>query len=126
MFGNISITVIQAALLMGISFSATAKRYLITDFGAVGDGQTLNTKAIQNVIDICASHDGGTVVVPEGIFLSGAVFLKQGVNLHVKKGGVIKGTVNPEDYPQVFTRWEGTECEWTSALINAYDMTFLN
>jgi polygalacturonase len=122
MFGNISITIIRAVLFMSISFSSTAKRYLITDYGAVGDGQTLNTKAIQYVIDLCASHNGGTVVVSEGIFLSGAVFLKQGVNLHIKKGGVLKGTINPGDYPQVFTRWEGTECEWTSALINAFDM----
>lgn len=97
-------------------------QYLITDHGAVSDGKTLNTKAIQLTIDECFSEGGGTVVIPEGTFLSGAVFLKQGVDLYIEKGGVLKGTVNPDDYPQVSTRWEGIECEWTSALINAFDM----
>lgn len=65
------------------------------------------------------------MVVPKGVFLSGALFLKQNVNLHIEKEGVLKGTFNPDDYPQVFTRWEGIEREWTSAFINAFDMTGL-
>src|SRR5664279_2796789 len=65
------------------------KRYPITDFGAVADGKTVNTKAIQAAIDKCAaSKQGGVVVVPKGTFLSGAIFLKQGVNLTVEKDGV--------------------------------------
>ncbi|MBN2215698.1 MAG: glycoside hydrolase family 28 protein [Bacteroidales bacterium] len=122
MIGKISFIILQAALFLNFNYTAAAKRYLITDFGAVGDGKTLNTKAIQSAIEQCLSNGGGTIVVPEGIFLTGAVFLRQGVNLHIKKAGILKGTVNPDDYPQVFTRWEGVECEWTSALINAYDM----
>jgi exo-poly-alpha-galacturonosidase len=128
MTGNKAIIILQAALLLNICTCATVKpaeRCLITDYGAVGDGQTLNTIAIQTAIDQCNSQGGGTIVVPEGVFLSGAVFLKQGVNLHVEKNGVLKGTVNPDDYPQVFTRWEGTECNWTSALINAFSITGL-
>jgi exo-poly-alpha-galacturonosidase len=101
----------------------SAKRYMITDHGAIGDGETLNTQAIQATIDLCASEGGGTIVIPAGTFLSGAIFLKQGVDLTVEKDGVLKGTDNPEDYPQVFTRWEGVEREWTSAFINAFDMT---
>ncbi|MBN2611789.1 MAG: glycoside hydrolase family 28 protein [Bacteroidales bacterium] len=101
------------------------KNYLITDFGAIGDGLILNTTAIQSVIDKCAKDGGGSVVIPEGTFLSGALFLKQGVNLHVEKNAILKGTINPDDYPQVFTRWEGVECDWTSALVNAFDMTGL-
>jgi len=126
MIKNKSIIIVLAALLLCISTDTTAQkanRCIITDYGAVADGQTLNTIAIQSAIDLCASQEGGTIVVPEGIFLSGAIFLKQGVNLHIEKDGVLKGTVNPDDYPQVFTRWEGVECEWTSALINAFDMT---
>ena len=126
MIKNKAIIIVQTALLLSTGTGATAnpaERYVISDYGAVADGQTLNTKAIQSAIDQCMSHGGGTIVVPEGIFLSGAVFLKQGVNLHIEKGGVLKGTVNPEDYPQVFTRWEGIECEWTSAFINVFDMT---
>jgi len=123
-----TIMIVLMALLLNITAGLTvvmAKRYVITDHGAVGDGQTLNTKAIQSAIDLCASNGGGVIIVPEGIFLSGAIFLKQGVNLHVEKSGVLKGTVNPEDYPQVFTRWEGEEREWTSAFINAFNMTSL-
>ena len=102
------------------------RRVLITDYGAVGDGQTLNTQAIQTAIDKCAADGGGTLVIPKGVFLTGAIFLKQGVNLLAEKGGVLKGTVNPDDYPQVFTRWEGEEKEWTAALINAFNMTDVN
>lgn len=103
-----------------------SKRYVITDFGAVGDGKTINTKAIQAAIDQCAStRKGGVLVVPKGTFLSGAIFLKQGVNLLLEKDAVLKGTTNPDDYPQVQTRWEGTEEMWTSAFINAFDVTGL-
>jgi polygalacturonase len=103
-----------------------SKRYVITDFGAVGDGKTMNTKAIQAAIDKCAStKNGGILVIPKGTFLSGAIFLKQGVNLLLEKDGVLKGSRNPDDYPQVQTRWEGTEEMWTSAFVNAFDVTGL-
>lgn len=95
------------------------KRYLITDYGAKGDSSTLNTKAIQQAIEQCSSKGGGTVVVPKGIYISGAIFLKKGVNLLVEKGGVLKGSVNQDDYPQIPTRWEGEEKVFTSAFINA-------
>jgi exo-poly-alpha-galacturonosidase len=129
MFKKNTIFILHTALLLTIGSGVTAmpdKQYVITDYGAVGDGQTLNTKAIQFAIDLCMSDGGGTIIIPEGLFLSGAIFLKQGVNLHLEKNGILKGTVNPEDYPQVFTRWEGIECEWTSAFINAFDMTNLH
>lgn len=96
-----------------------ARRYLVTDYGAVADGKTVNTKAIQSAIDKCASSGGGAIVIPSGTFLSGAIFLKQGVNLLVEKDGVLKGTTNIDDYPMIQTRWEGTEQPWTSAFINA-------
>ena len=122
--------VLLMVLSMGISAQGAAetgalvqRRYVITEHGAVGDGQTLNTKAIQTAIDRCAAEGGGVVVVPKGTFLSGAIFLKQGVNLSVDKDGVLKGSVNPEDYPQVKTRWEGIEREWTCALVNADGLT---
>ena len=99
-----------------------AKRYVITDHGAIGDGQTINTKAIQAAIDKCAADGGGVVVVPKGTFLTGSIFLKQGVNLQMEKDGVLKGSVNHEDYPQVKTRWEGIEREFTAALLNAIDL----
>jgi polygalacturonase len=102
------------------------KRYVITDFSAVGDGKTVNTKAIQAAIDKCAANrKGGIVVVPKGTFLSGAIFLKQGANLLVEKDGVLKGTTNIDDYPQIQTRWEGTEEIYTASFVNADGVTGL-
>ena len=99
------------------------KRYVITDSGAAGDGKSVNTKAIQAAIDLCAKNGGGVIVVPKGTFLSGALFFKQGVDLLVEKDGMLKGTANPEDYPQVNTRWEGVERLWTCAFLNFDNMT---
>jgi polygalacturonase len=102
------------------------RRCLITDSGAVGDGTTVNTKAIQAAIDKCATaKGGGTVVVPKGTFRSGSIFLEQGVNLLVEKDGVLKGTTNPDDYPQIKSRWEGTEETYTASLVNAEGVTGL-
>jgi polygalacturonase len=102
------------------------KRFLVTDFGAVGDGKTVNTEAIQAAIDKCAANKkGGIVVVPQGTFLSGAIFLKQGANLLVEKDGVLKGTTNPDDYPQIQSRWEGTEEMYTASFVNAEGVTGL-
>ena len=99
--------------------SAPAPRRSIVEFGAVGDGQTLNTKAIQSAIDRCAADGGATLVVPKGTFITGAIFLKQGVNLCVEKSAVLKGSQNTNDYPWMDTRIAGLEMKWPAALINA-------
>jgi exo-poly-alpha-galacturonosidase len=119
----------RAAAVFTLAALATApaqpapQRYVITGSGALGDGKTSNTKAIQNLIDKTAREGGGTLVVPVGTFVTGALFFKQGVSLSIEKGGVLKGSINPDDYPQVQTRWEGTEREWTSALLNFTGVT---
>jgi exo-poly-alpha-galacturonosidase len=119
-----------AAFAMAISAVSqtggkTPNRFVISDFGAVADGKTVNTKPIQAAIDKCAASGGGMVVVPKGTFLTGAIFLKQGANLNIEKDGVLKGTTNIDDYPQISTRWEGVEQQWTSALVNAEGLTGL-
>jgi exo-poly-alpha-galacturonosidase len=95
------------------------KRFVITDYGAKDDTTVINTIAIQKAINECAAKGGGVVVVPKGIFMSGAIFLKKNVSLTVEKDGVLKGSTNQSDYPQIQTRWEGEERIWTSAFINA-------
>jgi polygalacturonase len=113
-----------ALLATGAAARASAgKRFEITSFGAVGGGKTSNTQAIQVLIDKVSKEGGGVLVVPGGTFLTGALFFKQGVNLLIEKNGALKGSVNQDDYPQVKTRWEGIEREWTSALLNFNDMT---
>src|SRR5450432_2606718 len=97
-------------------------RFLVTDYGAKGDSNTLNTPFIQAAINDCAAKGGGVVVIPKGIFISGAIFLKKDVNLSVEEGGILKGSTAPSDYPQIRTRWEGEERVWTSAFINAIDL----
>jgi polygalacturonase len=119
-FRGSCIFLVALLTLLSASVSARAtQRYLITEYGAKADSQTLNTAAIQATIDACAVTGGGTVVVPMGTFLTGALFLKTHVSLLIEQSGVLKGSTNPDDYPQIKTRWEGTECEWTAALINA-------
>ena len=124
LIATLAASILFAGTALGQDAASTPpKRYLISEHGAVGDGQTLNTKAIQDLIDHVAADGGGLIVVPKGTFLTGSIFLKQGVNLLVEKDGVLKGSTNAEDYPQVKTRWEGIEREFTAALLNAVDVT---
>lgn len=116
----------MAALACGLGAQAAPmQRYVLTDHGAVGDGQTVNTRAIQGAIDRCAAAGGGVVVVPKGTFVTGSIFLKQGVNLCVEKEGVLKGSQNTNDYPWIATRIAGLEMKWPAALINADGVTGL-
>lgn len=92
----------------------------VTHHGAVGDGTTDCTAAFKNVIDACNKAGGGRVVVSKGTFLTGAIHLKSGVNLHVEEGATIKFSTNPASYlPVVFTRYECTEVMNYSPLIYA-------
>ena len=98
----------------------TARRVSVLDFGAAGDGVTINTGPIQAAIDRLAAQRGGTVVIPEGVFVSGAVFLKPGVNLHLDKGAVLRCSVDMKHFPEQRTRIEGHfEESFNPALINA-------
>lgn len=99
-------------------FPKVKKVYSVAGFGAVGDGKTLNTKAVQAAIDACASNGGGIVTFPDGEYLMGAIFLKDGVNLRIDKNVTILGSQDLADYPDMPTRVAGIEMEWPAALIN--------
>ncbi|WP_299552274.1 glycosyl hydrolase family 28 protein [Seonamhaeicola sp.] len=75
--------------------------YNIVNFGAVGDGQTLNTQSIQKAIDQAHQNGGGKVIVPSGTFLSGTLFLKSNVNLHLEIGAILLGSPHIEDYTEL-------------------------
>ena len=109
-----------------LHFAQPATRYVISDLGAVGDGQTVNTKAIQTAIDQCAAAGGGVIVIPKGTFLTGALYFKQGVDLLVEKDAVLKSTITIADFPPIYTRWEGIERYWTSAFLNFVGMKNVN
>jgi alpha-L-rhamnosidase len=105
---------------MARAASASTNRAVITDFGAVADDATVNTRAIQAVIDRLAGQGGGTVVIPQGVFVSGALFLKPKVNLHLDKGAVLKCSTDMKNFPAQRTRIEGHfEDNFNPALINA-------
>lgn len=82
-----------------------AKDYNILDYGAAPDGKTMNTTAIQSAIDMAAKKGKGRVVIPEGIFLTGSIILKSGVELHLQKNAVLQGSTNPDDYSKL-NRWK--------------------
>jgi len=84
--------------------------YLITDFGARNDNK-LNTDAIQTAIDTAFNKGGGKVIVPTGEFLTGAIFLKDNIELYLSPGAVLKFSDQQEDYPVVTSRWEGVRRE---------------
>ncbi len=73
----------------------------VTEYGAVGDGATLNTAAIQQAVDACAAAGGGRVVVPGGVFVSGPVFLKSNIDFHLGAGAVLRGSADFNDFPTV-------------------------
>ena len=95
------VLILSISLFVGIvnCIHAQEKEFLITDFGAVGDGTTLNTTAIQAAIDAAnKSQNGGKVIFTEGVFLSGNLIVKSNVNLHLEEGATLQGSINPYHY----------------------------
>ena len=98
--------------------------YNILEFGAINDGLTLSTLAINKAIETCHENGGGTVLIPEGTFYTGAIHLLSNVNLHVTEGAVLSFSTQPKEYlPLVYTRWEGIDCYNYSPLIYAQNQT---
>src|SRR5688500_179250 len=97
------------------------KTFSVNQYGAVSDGKTLATKAIQAAIDACATKGGGMVTFQPGTYLTGSIFLKSNVHLRIDKGVLIKGSTNFDDYPEIDTRIAGIEMKWPAALINVIE-----
>ena len=91
-------------LILGLAlcvFAASpllAEDYDAVDFGAVPDGVTLNTSSIQAAIDFVSSKGGGRVVFTPGNYVTGSIYIKNNVTLHLEKGAAILGSLNPYDY----------------------------
>lgn len=98
-------TLFPAFLFFINTFLLSAQDYNILDYGAVPDGKTMNTTAMQSAIDMAAKKGKGRVVIPEGIFLTGSIILKSGVELHLQKNAVLQGSTNPDDYSKL-NRWK--------------------
>jgi polygalacturonase len=95
---------------------------VITDHGAVARADADNTEALRRAIAACHGAGGGRVVVPAGVFPTGAIHLKTNVNLHLAEGATLLFSTDPAKYlPVVFTRFEGTEHMGYSPLIYAFE-----
>jgi polygalacturonase len=93
-----------------------------TRYGALPDGRTLCTQGLQRAIDACAAAGGGTVLVPPGRYLTGALFLRSHVHLELAPGATLAGSGRPEDFPPIKGRDEGVERTVHSSLITGVDL----
>ena len=93
----------------------------ITKYGAVADGQTLNTDAFRKAIDAC-SQRGGVVLVPRGLWLTGPIQLKSNVNLHVQRGALVQFSSRLSDFQLVKTNWEGEDAVRNQSPISGFDL----
>ena len=91
----------------------------IADHGAVPGGEVLCTAAIQSAID--AAGAGDIVLIPAGVWLSGAVFLHSRMTLRFEEGAELRGTTDESCYPILPTRVAGVEMDWPAGLVNAND-----
>jgi polygalacturonase len=80
--------------------------FRVTQYGAVGDGQTMNTAAIQKTIDAASKAGGGIVLIPEGRFLTGPFTLTSRINLHLAKGAMISISNDMTNYPTARARYQ--------------------
>lgn len=96
---------------------ATASSYIITDYGIKDDGN-IYTEEFQKLINSVYDNGGGYIIIPDGTYMTGALFFKPGVNLYIEKNGILKGSQDITDYPVIKTRIEGETCLYYAALIN--------
>jgi polygalacturonase len=98
--GEIELPVVKEPVFPDYSVS-------ITDFGAVSDGQTLNTRAITNAIEEVSKKGGGKVVIPRGLWLTGPITLKSNINIFTEEGALVIFSADKNLYPLIETSFEG-------------------
>lgn len=105
---------------LAVAAHAADKQTLnVLDFGAKGDGVTKDTVAIQKALDACGENGGGTVLIPEGVFLTGSLTLHANTTLQLSSRANLLGSPDIADYPIENVRWEGEFREGHRALISA-------
>ena len=105
--------------LAGNGFAAEKQTLNVLDFGAKGDGVTKDTAAIQKALDACGTNGGGTVSLPDGIFLTGSLILHANTTLQLAQRASLLGSPDIADYPLENVRWEGEFREGHRALLSA-------
>ncbi|TRZ45422.1 exopolygalacturonase [Robertkochia solimangrovi] len=101
------------------NLSTLGKQYRLTDYEIVEDSTLVQTEKIQSVIDKASASGGGVIVVPPGVYMTGALFFKQNTHLWLEEGAVLKGSDDISDFPVLMTRIEGQSLKYFPAVINA-------
>lgn len=119
--GPPSLIIPKWAATVGARHTPSAQpEFAVKNFGAVNDGRTISTAAIQRAMDDCSGRGGGTVTFEPGTYLTGALFVPSHVHLRIDEGVTLLGTQDESAYPRRPTRVAGIEMEWPVALINVY------
>jgi polygalacturonase len=108
--------------LFGIAIAAKAETLLVNNFGAKGDGTTVDTANIQKALDKGAGKHA-TITFKPGTYLIGSIFVKSGETLEIPKGVKLIGLQKLDAYPLMPTRVAGIEMTWPAALVNVYKQT---
>jgi len=116
------LVVLSVLLLLALAMKAAPATALfnVRDYGAAGDGKHLETAAINKAVAACAAAGGGTVYLPPGKYLTGAIVLQSHVTLDLDAGATILASENPDDYPACKDPWGEAKTE-LSSLIYAED-----
>lgn len=118
--GNVS----KASKQISVITSNEGKIFNVKDYGAVGDGVTKDSKAIQAAINACT--DGGKVVIPAGTYYTAPLTLKSNMTLEIQNGATLLGSRDKSDYPVIKSRWEGTTFNSYESLVTAVDAQNVN
>ena len=94
----------------------------IMNYGAVADGLTLNSAAINKTIEECAAKGGGTVLIPRGSFVTGPIIMKSNINLHLDKGALVIFSSDFNQYPLVVSTFEGVEAARCQSPVTAENL----
>ncbi len=102
-------------------FAADKAPFNVLNFGAKGDGVTKDTAALQQALDACGEAGGGTVLLPDGVYLTGSIILHANTTLQLASRASLLGSPDVADYPLVNVRWEGEFRDGHRALVSATD-----
>ncbi|HEV9036447.1 MAG TPA: glycoside hydrolase family 28 protein [Puia sp.] len=96
--------------------------FSIAHYGALPDGITVNTKAIDDAIADCSRKGGGVVLIPQGLWITGPITLRSGVNLHVDRAAILQFSPDKALYPIVAGNWEGHPAARCQSPISGTDL----